>query len=72
MLCDNGQLVRPLQRSFSTNWRRVVSGKQYTTPSIYSPGADDEGGFYSSLDADSRQKSKFYVFTKEELRTIRR
>ena len=72
MLYDNGQLVSLYAEAYQVTknelYRTVVYDTvEFVRRELTSP----EGGFYSSLDADSEgQEGKFYVFTKDELRAI--
>ncbi|QIL75647.1 thioredoxin domain-containing protein [Hymenobacter sp. HDW8] len=72
MLYDNGQLVSLYAEAYLVTkdelYRKVVYDTvEFVQRELTSP----EGGFYSSLDADSEGvEGKFYVFTKDELRDI--
>ncbi|SMB97390.1 protein of unknown function DUF255 [Hymenobacter roseosalivarius DSM 11622] len=72
MLYDNGQLVSLYAEAYQVTRDELYQTVVYDTiefvrRELMSP----EGGFYSSLDADSEGvEGRFYVFTKNELRDI--
>lgn len=76
MLYDNG----PLLALYSDAWR-VTQSPRYKTVceetaawvmrEMQNPNASEEGGYYSSLDADSEHvEGKFYVWTPDEVRAL--
>ncbi len=77
MLYDNAQLVTLYSNAFSVTqnllYKDVV---EETLNFIAREMTNSEGGFYSSLDADSKnekgalEEGAFYVFTSEELRRL--
>ena len=72
MLYDNAQLVSlyssAYQQSKDTNYKSIVNE---TLEFIQRELSSDEGGFYSSLDADSEGvEGKFYVWTQHELQQV--
>jgi len=77
MLYDNAQLLSLYSKAYQANgnplYREVV---QETAAFVERELYDGNGGFYSSLDADSEndegelEEGAFYVWTKEELQTI--
>jgi len=72
MLYDNGQLVSLYAEAYAVTQNPLFKNVVYETiefvqRELMSP----EGGFYSSLDADSEGvEGKFYVFTQAELQEI--
>jgi uncharacterized protein YyaL (SSP411 family) len=72
MLYDNGQLVSLYSEAFQLTQDELFREVVYDTVEfIRLELTNAEGGFYSSLDADSEgEEGRFYVFTKEELREI--
>ncbi|MBF9142164.1 thioredoxin domain-containing protein [Hymenobacter properus] len=72
MLYDNGQLVSLYSEAFQLTQDELFREVVYDTIEfVRLELTNAEGGFYSSLDADSEgEEGKFYVFTKDELRDI--
>ncbi|MBD2724109.1 thioredoxin domain-containing protein [Hymenobacter armeniacus] len=72
MLYDNGQLVSLYSEAYQLTQNELFREVVYDTVEfIRLELTNAEGGFYSSLDADSEgEEGKFYVFTKEELQGI--
>ncbi|MBF9238208.1 thioredoxin domain-containing protein [Hymenobacter sp. BT683] len=72
MLYDNGQLVSLYSEAFQVTQDELFREVVYDTIEfIRLELTNPDGGFYSSLDADSEgQEGLFYTFTKEELREI--
>ncbi len=72
MLYDNAQLVslyaKAFQQSKNPKYKTVVSE---TLAFIERELTSEEGGFYSSLDADSEgEEGRFYVWTKSEMMKV--
>jgi len=72
MLYDNGQLVSLFSHAFkitkNEEYSRVI---KHTLESIQREFTNPEGGFYSSLNADSEgEEGKYYVWSKNELQTL--
>jgi len=72
MLYDNGQLISLYSEAFQLTQDELFREVVYDTVEfVRLELTTAEGGFYSSLDADSEgEEGKFYVFTKDELRAI--
>jgi uncharacterized protein YyaL (SSP411 family) len=72
MLYDNGQLVSLYSEAFQITQDELFREVVYDTIEfVRLELTNADGGFYSSLDADSEgEEGKFYVFTKDELREM--
>jgi hypothetical protein len=72
MLYDNGQLISLYSEAFQLTREELFREVVYDTIEfVRLELTSADGGFYSSLDADSEgEEGKFYVFTKQELRAI--
>jgi uncharacterized protein YyaL (SSP411 family) len=72
MLYDNGQLLSLYSEAFQVTRDELFREVVYDTIGfVRLELMNADGGFYSSLDADSEgEEGRFYVFTKDELRGI--
>jgi uncharacterized protein len=72
MLYDNGQLVSLYSQAFQVTGDVLFKEVVYETIEFVDRELmSREGGFYSSLDADTEgEEGKFYVFTREETENI--
>jgi uncharacterized protein YyaL (SSP411 family) len=72
MLYDNAQLVSLYSHAFQLTGNPLYKRIVYETVEFVKRElTSDEGGFYSSLDADSEGKEgKFYVWTKDEIEKL--
>ena len=77
MLYDNGQLVSLYSNAYSVSGNPLYKEVVFETLAfIEREMTNDEGAFYSSLDADSKtasgelEEGAYYVYTKEELKSL--
>jgi uncharacterized protein YyaL (SSP411 family) len=72
MLYDNAQLVSLYSHAYQLNKTPLYKKVVYETLDFISRElTEQEGGFYSSLDADSDgEEGKYYVWTNKEMETI--
>ena len=72
MLYDNGQLVSLYSEAYQLTKKRLYKERVYETIEwIEREMTSGEGGFYSSLDADSEgEEGKYYVWTEDEIKQL--
>jgi uncharacterized protein YyaL (SSP411 family) len=72
MLYDNGPLLALYSQAYQAiNDERFKQAAMETAEWVMREMQSPEGGYYSSLDADSEgEEGKFYVWTKEQLQTL--